>query len=98
MHRVTLLAITKVGRVGYVSIIMKGAEQRRSFDKMRTHDIEISEPIQPLAAEQRRQKAAAATTTTNKRAATRTKRELSDAREGEMEGGRREALRKSMKP
>ena len=56
MHRVTLPAITKDGRVGYVSIIMKGAEQRRSFDKMRTvrtHDIEISEPIQPLAAEQR---------------------------------------------
>ena len=32
----------------------------------------------------------AATTTTNKRAATRTKRELSDAREGEMEGWRQE--------
>ena len=47
---------------------------------MRSHDIEISEPAQPLASEQRQKAAAVTTTTTNKRAATRTKRELSDAR------------------
>ena len=58
-----------------------------SFDKMRAHDMEISEAAQPLTSEkgEQRQNVAAATTT-NKRAATRTKRELSDAREGEMEG------------
>ena len=57
---------------------------------MRAHDTEISEAAQPLTwkkSEQRQN--VAATTTTNKRAATRTKRELSDAREGEMEGEER---------
>ena len=89
MHQMTLLAITKDGRVGY-KLLWRESEQCRSSDKMRTHDIEISEPIQPLASEQRQRKAFAAATTTNKRAATRTKRELSDAREGEMEGRRQE--------
>ena len=87
--------------------VMKGAERSRSLDKMRAHDIEISEPTQPLALLQRQKAATAATT--NKLAATRTKRELSDARgrEGERERGREGgvkegegggALRKSTKP
>ena len=84
--------------------VMKGAERSRSLDKMRAHDIEISEPTQPLALLQRQKAATAATT--NKLVATRTKRELSDARgrEGEREGGGGKegegggALRKSTKP
>ena len=68
-----------------------GERSSWSFDKMRAHDTEISEAAQPLTSgkSEQRQNVAAATTT-NKRAATRTKRELSDAREGEMEGRRQE--------
>ena len=67
-----------------------GGRSSWSFDKMRAHDMEISEAAQPLTSEKGEQRQKAATTTTNKRAATRTKRELSDAREGEMEGRRQE--------
>ena len=68
-----------------------GERSSWSFDKMRAHDMEISEAAQPLTSEKSEQRQnVAATTTTNKRAATRTKRELSDAREGEMEGRRQE--------
>ena len=66
---------------------MRPGERSWSFDKMRAHDMEISEAAQPLTSEKGEQRQKAATTTTNKRAATRTKRELSDAGKRGRDGG-----------